>query len=141
MENLDVAIGAAESKLIKIGDTDYKLAPLGPYVVGQLIGYIKDKKRAEIAISAREMGNITISDVIALTNTELDKITMDNLDSMSNDIDVMTHMIYFSMRVHDQSLMFSDMGKILTAENISKITEVLMSDFTEKKEPVKAATA
>ena len=133
MENLDVIVGAAECKRVTIGETEYKLAPLGPFVVGQLIGYLKDRRRSEVAASAKAMGGIPLKELVENTNTELEKITIDSLDTMTDDIEAMTRMIFFSMRVYQPSLLYSDMGKILTTDNIVKVTEVLMSDFTEKE--------
>ena len=126
MKDLDVLSGNDDCKIVKIGDKDYKIATLGPFVLGQVIGYIKDKRRLEIIETAKALGEVNLKEVLAATNEAINSIDETSLDKELGSIDVMTRLIYYSLKVYQPSLIFSDMGKMLTMERIKTLTDKII---------------
>lgn len=131
---LEVMAGAVEVRTITVGGIEYKMAPLGPLLLGQIIGYVKDRKRTEIAASAKGMGGVTFEQLLESTEKELGKINEKTIGKFTKDLDIMSRLIFFSLRIHQPDMLYSDVGKIVTSDNLEKFVEVMMSDFTKKPE-------
>lgn len=129
MENLDVLF--PNVKTVKIGTKDFKIAPLGPYLMGQIIDYVKDKRRAAIVKSAKEIGTITLSDLSRAINEDAENISPNVLDLAMGDEDIMTHFVFFDLQVYQPELTYTDMGKLIDLENIHEIVAKILGDKTE----------
>lgn len=142
MENLDLLF--PNVKTVKIGDKEFKIAPLGPYLMGQIIDYIKDKKRSEIIRTAKELGNVSLADVNELVKKELAAITPDALDivmgskdkKIMGDEDVMMHFIFYALQIYQPDLVYSNMGILIDLENIHEIiSKILGAENFQKPKP------
>ena len=133
MKDLDVLV-KDDSKTVEIDGKEYKIATLNPYVLGQVIGYIKDKRRIEIAETAKALGETDLKKVLAETKAALDEINETTIDTELKGIDVMTQMVYYALKVYQPSLTYADMGKLLSMEHIVMLTEKITEGLVGESE-------
>ena len=130
MKDMDILAGGEDVKTVEINGKEYKIATLNPYILGQTIGYIKDKKRAEIAETAKVLGETNLKEVLKATNEALKDIDNTIIDKELGSLDVMSRLVYFALKVYQPTLLYSDMGKLLTMEHIIRLTEKITEGIT-----------
>ena len=134
--DIDVAVGANVENEMKLLDGKvYKFAPFGPYLLGQIINFIKKRKRAEIAATAKEFGETSLVTVNEVIVEELAKITEETIDEQLSDMEVMTHLVFYNLQVYQPTLTYLDMGKLFDVEKITEACEFIMVDVDAEKNP------
>ncbi len=127
--DIDAAVGADGIESIELNGKDYRIAPFGPYLLGEIINYIKKRKRSEIIATANEIGEKSFVKVSEFISRELKKINEDSLDEYLEDMDIITHLVYFNLKVWQPELTYLDMGKYFSIEKITETAAKIMDDL------------
>ena len=141
--DIDAAVGVDGSETIELNGESYRIAPFGPYLLGEIINYIKKRQRTEIIETAKEMGVKSFVEVSEYVSKKLSEINEDTFDQYLGDMDVLTHLVYFNLKVWKPELSYLDMGKYFTIEKIvetsAKIMDDLPADEGDEKNPPEQA--
>ena len=135
MDKLDVMF--SNVKTVEINNKTFKIAPLGPYLMGRIVNYIKEKKRTEIINVAKEIGNTSLAEINKLLKDEFAELTPKYLDLALIDADVLTHFVLYDLQVYQPEISYVDMGKIGfsdVSKTSSKILESLSENPTKNPE-------
>ena len=121
----EISIMLAEPKKLIVGDNIYELAPVGPFLVGQMEQFIKDRRRKSIAENAKAMGITDLEQVSALTEKP---VTGDELNEAMKEPSVARMMIFYSLRAYQPDITLNDVAKLITLENMNAIVDLIQSD-------------
>jgi len=122
LNSLDVLSGGSSDTVLINGKT-YKVSKLSPYILGQLVGYIKDMRRSEIIQSAKDIGIIDYKDVLqTIANIT---ITESELTKEMADINVLMRLVFYAIQANSPEFTWQDM-KYLDNETLGAIAGKIM---------------
>ncbi len=124
MAGIDEVLGIGNRQVKLNGDT-YEVTPMGPFLLGEIVAFIKELRRKEIASNAGDMGITDLGEVTKLTSKEL---TEDELNSYMEQPEVARMLIWFSLRNGNKELTFAKLSKLVTIENMTEIVQAITGD-------------
>ncbi len=123
MADMDTTLGVV-NRTVKLDGKTYPVTPMGPFLLGEIVAYIKELRRKEIANNARDMRMTDLGEVYKLTSKRL---TEDELNTYMEQPEVARMLIWFSLR-NGSTLTFAKLSKLVTTENMTEIVQAITGE-------------
>ncbi len=110
-----------------IGGINYKMGLIGPWILGQVINWLKDKRRKEVIADAKEVGITDLKVIFDMTSRPLSR---DDIDEGMREPDAKLKMVYFALKIW-QDIDENLLNKNITIEQANVLTNIIMEGLPE----------
>ena len=131
MADMDTTLGIV-NRAVKLNSETYEVTPMGPFLLGEIVAYIKELRRKEIANNARDMRMTDLDEVYKLTSKGLSE---DELNTYMEQPEVARMLIWFSLRNGNNKLTFAELTKLVTTENMAEIVQAITGEQPKNVSP------